>query len=88
MKITKLVCPSCVGTGKFRGSSEFVCRWCKGGKRVPVGTALRYADNLWVLAGGGYLAGDHDYDYMRQMENRARDIYHVAQRKPSWTTGA
>jgi len=83
-RITKLVCPSCEGTGKFSLFGTFPCMWCEGLKRVDTTTAKRYADNIWTLAGGGYLAGDHDIKEKNEMEDRAHLVYSLIEEKPPW----
>lgn len=83
-RITKLVCPACEGTGATNLFVGYACFWCRGAKRLPVADALRYADNTFSLAGGGYLGGDHDLDEMRRMEDRARKIYALAEVAPPW----
>lgn len=90
MKITKLVCPSCEGSGLFGLFACYgtPCMWCCGDKRVPVKTALRYADHIWMIAGGGYVAGDHDLEHKQELEKRAEYIYSVAQQSPPWKVAA
>lgn len=60
-RITKILCPSCKGTGRsFLG----LCQWCDGAKRMPIGEVPNWAEWLFTLAVGGYIAGDHDYECM------------------------
>lgn len=73
-RITKIICPSCEGSGKFR-SLDFACMWCGGAIRLPVARARHYADHIFMLAGGGFVAGDHDYGYKLELELRAEKIY-------------
>jgi len=83
LRITKTLCPSCEGTGKFR-SLDFPCMWCRGEKRLPVEKTKQYADQMWMLAGGGYIAGDHDLKEMREMEAKAEGIYELIGEKSPW----
>ncbi len=71
-RITKIVCPACEGTGVVY--NVLPCQWCRSAKRLPVADALRYADNLHTIAGGGYIAGDHSLEHMREMEAEAAAI--------------
>jgi hypothetical protein len=84
-RVTKIVCPSCEGTGKF-GSvvMDIPCMWCRGEIRVPVETAHRYADNLWMIAGGGFVCGDHDYTHKIEMESKAAGIYALTGNAAPW----
>lgn len=83
-RITKLVCPSCEGTGQFRGGLSINCMWCRGEKRLPVTDALRYADIEWNFAGGGYIAGDYSFDEMVKQERKAERIYDIAGIPTPW----
>lgn len=74
-RITKILCPSCEGSGRFSTVLNIACMWCKGEKRVPVEIAHRYADHIYMIAGGGYVLGDHDYKHMVETERRAEAIY-------------
>lgn len=82
IRVTKLLCPTCEGSGQFL--ADFVCPSCRGERRISVDDAIRYADWTYVIAGGGYVAGDHDLDDMRRMEARAEAIYALVGRTPPW----
>lgn len=82
-RITKIVCPSCEGTGKF-GVNVAACMWCGGDIRIPVATARRYADHIYMIAGGGFVAGDHDYEHKVEMEQRAAKIYALTGEAAPW----
>jgi hypothetical protein len=84
LRVTKVICPSCEGSGKFMSSPVLRCMWCRGETRLPVEDARRYADNLWMLAGGGFIAGDHDFDHKIQMEKRAEAVYALTGEKAPW----
>jgi hypothetical protein len=83
-------CPSCKGNGLLGGFSTEVlggrpaCLWCKGTKRVAHDVAVRYADQTYALAGGGYICGDHDLQYARTMEAEAEAIYASMKKQPPW----
>jgi hypothetical protein len=83
-RVTKIICPSCKGSGKFSPVFDFACTWCKGATRVSVEDGRRYADNVYMLAGGGYIAGDHSHEDMLEMQNRAEQIYALTQMDPPW----
>lgn len=82
-RITKIICPSCEGSGKFR-SLDFACMWCGGAIRLPVARARHYADHIFMLAGGGFVAGDHDYEHKVEMEQRAEKIYALTGEAAPW----
>ncbi|ARP98261.1 hypothetical protein CAK95_03505 [Pseudorhodoplanes sinuspersici] len=48
--------------------------WCRGEKKLLKDRAIQYADHVWMLAGGGYICGDHDYDGMREMEQKSTEV--------------
>lgn len=66
-RLKLVICPSCKGTGKSP-CLGWTCAWCIGLRRVPVETALQYADQVETLGQGGYICGDHDVADMRRME--------------------
>ena len=68
---TKVVCPACI-PGILQLFDK--CLWCGGSKRLPIKDALRYADVVYMCAGGGYITGDYNYTEMRQQEAYARKI--------------
>lgn len=82
-RITKIICPCCEGSGMSR-LLKLRCCWCLGARRVPVETAHRYAKLTWNLAGGGYIAGDHDIDTKLEMEKRAEAVYALTGIAPPW----
>ncbi len=86
-RVVRMVCPCCCGSGSsdfvIRGAA-FVCGWCRGDGRVQTATALRYADHLFIIAGGGFIAGDHDLADMREIEAQAEAVYALAQIAPPW----
>lgn len=84
LHITKIICPSCEGSGEFRTLPGLACMWCNGEKRLPVEKARRYADTIWMIAGGGFIAGDHDFDEKIKMETRAEAIYDLTGSKAPW----
>lgn len=85
LRITKIVCPSCEGTGKFRGGLlNIPCMWCRGAIRVDVEEARRYADHIWMIAGGGFVLGDHDYSTKVEMEKKAEFVYTLTGSKAPW----
>jgi len=86
-RVIKVICPSCEGTGKFR-SLNAPCMWCRGEKRLPTKKAHRYADNLFVIAGGGYICGDLDLDAKIEMEKRAEKIYALTGERAPWLSAA
>lgn len=86
LRVTKIICPSCEGSGKFRGL-DVRCMWCCGEKRLPVAQAHRYADQLYMIAGGGYVCGDHGLIQKVEMEARAEAVYAITGTKAPWTTG-
>jgi hypothetical protein len=81
--VTKVSCPSCKGTGLFL-SMDVPCLWCKGTKKLVASGAKRYADQTYMLAGGGYIDGSHDLADMRRMEAEAEGIYHAVGADPPW----
>lgn len=83
VRVTKIICPSCEGTGQFRGMN-IPCMWCRGETRVSVEVARQHADHIWMLAGGGFIAGDHDFDHKVAMEQKAEAIYDLTGATPPW----
>lgn len=75
LRTTKVVCPSCEGSGKFSTAIDIPCMWCKGEKRLPVQRAQEYANHIYMIAGGGFVVGDHDYNHMVETERKAEAIY-------------
>lgn len=88
LRITKIVCPSCEGSGKFSTVIDIPCMWCHGATRVPVEKARRYASVLWMIAGGGFIAGDHDFEHKVEMEKRAEKIYTLTGERAPWLCAA
>lgn len=86
LRITKIVCPSCGGSGKFSTVIDIPCMWCRGEKRLATEKAHDYADNLFMLAGGGFIAGDHDFEHKVEMEKRAEKIYALTGCAPPWSS--
>jgi len=84
VRVIAVLCPVCKGSGVFPLSWEFACTWCKGKKRVDLPTACHYADVSHDLAFAGYLAGDHDLPYAREMEAKAQAIYDFVGVKAPW----
>ncbi|ORE90954.1 hypothetical protein [Aurantimonas sp. 22II-16-19i] len=84
VRITKIICGSCEGTGECRLLAPAPCLWCKGARRLPTADALHYANTVYMLAGGGYIAGDHDLEVMRKMEAQAECIYALSGAVPPW----
>ena len=58
--------------------------WCEGKGRVNASTAKQYADQTYMIAGGGYLDGTHDLADMRAMEAEAESVYRTIKRTPPW----
>lgn len=82
-RVTKIVCPACEGTGIF-DLLDTACMWCGGKKRLPTKEALRYADTIYCLSGGGYIDGDMSLAELRAEEKRAENIYALAGMKAPW----
>lgn len=76
-------CPCCHGKKKSP-QLGLRCMWCEGKGRVEGKTAKQYADQVYMLAGGGYIAGDHDLADMRQMEADAEAVYKTIKKTPPW----
>ena len=74
VRVTSVKCPSCNGNGLFWDFEDIRCMWCKGTKRLGREDALHYADQLWMIAGGGYICGDHSLEDRRRMEAKANSI--------------
>lgn len=81
--ITKIRCPSCVGTGECP-MLGFTCTWCRGSKRLPRAKALNHANVVYTLAGGGYIAGEYSLQEMRERERSAEAVYAVFRETPPW----
>ncbi len=85
--IAKVLCPCCKGE-KTSPELGWPCLWCRfNGEsvgRVRVETAARYADQLWMIAGGGYIDGTHSLADMRQMEAEAAGVYQKLGRALPW----
>ena len=89
VRITKIICPSCNGTGQWATFSTSLmrpvaCGWCKGEKRLPVHVACRYADDLYTIAVGGYVSGDHDIKDRDRMTGEAMAIFKIIGERPTW----
>lgn len=85
MRITKVVCPSCDGTGLCAlFGPDVACNWCKGVKRLPAAEAIGYAETLYTIAVGGYVCGDHGKVDADRMTAKAEAVYALLQQKPSW----
>lgn len=76
-RITKIVCPSCKGSGRA-GLFDISCLWCGGSKRLRVWDVDAWSQQVWVLAGGGYIAGDHSLEDCRAMEAEANAARRLA----------
>lgn len=87
-KITKVRCPSCDGTGLWalfsRPGHDVACNWCNGAKRLPAAEAIDYAENIYTIAVGGYVCGDHDKADADRMTAKAEAVYALLQQVPSW----
>lgn len=66
-RITKVVCPSCRGSGSSRLLGGH-CLWCDGESRIDSETLEHWSQWLWTIAVGGYLADDHGLDECRLMQ--------------------
>ena len=92
LRISKIICPSCEGTGEcdlFAGPWGHVkCQWCKGARRLLVAEGIRYADQLYSLAIGGYICGDHDLEDADRMKAKAEAVCALAQQVPPWQKAA
>lgn len=82
VRITKVLCPCCEGTG-ISPQLGFTCMWCGGRKRTSVDTALRYANQNYVLAGAGYIEGD-TLEALRANEAISEKIYAFVGKTPPW----
>lgn len=82
-RITKILCACC--KGKPEDSLLGFCMWCSDSKRMSADDAAHYASNLWFIAGGGYIAGDHDLDDMRRMEAEAAAVFALIERPVPWS---
>ncbi|MGY6246217.1 hypothetical protein ACXIUS_01550 [Bosea thiooxidans] len=76
-RITKIVCPSCKGSGRS-DLFDIKCLWCRGAKRLSVADVDAWSAQVWVIAGGGYIAGDHSLADCRTMEAEANAARHLA----------
>lgn len=75
VKVTAIKCPSCKGTGKFGGDLfDAPCMWCNGKKKLQKDRAIQYSEHIWMLAGGGYICGDHDLKECRKMEAESSEV--------------
>lgn len=74
IKVTAIKCPSCKGNGLFMNEPGIACMWCKGAKKLKRKDAIHYANQVWMIAGGGYIAGDHNLEDMRIMEAESAKI--------------
>lgn len=83
-RITKIICPSCEGSGIFSPVLTIPCMWCRGEKRLPVEEAIGYANNAYNIGGGGFICGDHDFDDMVRMEREAEAIYDLCEIPVPW----
>lgn len=72
-RLKAIICPCCSGT-KRSPSIGYDCMWCNGTGRVPVVTALRFADQTEAIGRGGYVCGDHDIDDRNRMVAEARAV--------------
>jgi len=73
-KVVAIKCPSCKGTGKFSLADEMKCMWCNGKKKLRRADALRFARQTTMLATGGYICGDHDWNDRKEMLQEADAI--------------
>ncbi len=85
-KVTKLLCPSCEGSGTFLdiGTIKIPCQWCGGTKRVKVDAAVRYAEWTYTIGIGGYVTGDHDWEDRERFVAKAERVYELLGKTPSW----
>ena len=82
LRIVAVRCPCCKGNP--RNAIFGICMWCENAGKAPVTTALRYADTLYMLAGGGYIEGDYSFEEMVAQEKEAEAIYDFCQRPLPW----
>ena len=88
-RITKIICPCCKGTGLWPSIAEalqrdIACNWCGGAKRVATRVARHYADNLYTIAVGGYINGDHDIGTRDRMTAEAVAVFNLLGEVPPW----
>lgn len=83
-RVTKIVCPSCEGTGVSPLLNGLLaCTWCRGDKRLTVDRSKAYASQLYNLS-FGYVLGDLDFDESREMIARAEAVYRAVGFTPPW----
>lgn len=82
VRITKVLCPCCKGTG-ISPQLGFTCMWCGGRNRVKPETALRYADQNYIISGGAYIE-DGDLEELREQEAYSERIYEILGKVPPW----
>lgn len=91
-RITKIICPSCEGTGDCdlfsTPNGHVACLWCAGTRRLMVAEAVRYADHIYMLGVGGYICGDHDLADADRMKAKAEAVCALAQQTPPWRRAA
>lgn len=83
-RVTKIICPSCHGSGRSWLFVQMQCGWCQGSKRMSADDAEAWAQWRNSLGRGGYLCGDHDLEDARRMEAEARTVFALLQRQPTW----
>lgn len=82
-KSTRIKCPYCHGKG-ISPQLGLRCMWCGGKGRVSTSIAKQYADQVYMIAGGGYLDGTHNLSDMREMEAEAEAVYKSIKKTPPW----
>lgn len=76
-RVTTIICPCCHG-GKKRPLLGF-CFWCDGSLKVSSDKAFRYANQVFTLAVGGYVCGDHDWKTRCEMIAEADKVCELLQ---------
>lgn len=89
-RITKIVCPSCRGSGCKSSSGpagstvSFPCAWCYGARRMGVASAISYAEHLHASSNSLFLDGLITKGEAAQDEAHALAICALAQQPASW----
>lgn len=87
LRVTRLICISCRGSGVDAVNTACPCWLCYGERKLPVGRALDAAERRYRLARGGLASGDYAADTAARLQRDAASVYAIAGLTPPWADG-